>query len=641
MSRAIFSLLTCFLLILNLNLVLTAPEALVKAGSASLKPGETATIAIRVENIPSNGGLGAYDIKITFNPSVVQVLDVVGGDSPFDAITAKNIDNANGWVRFNHFIATTQGPTGSITIARLKVKAVGAPGSSTSLIVEVISLVNAKTGEEIPRSTSPGSITIVKPPPTKKSSSITILINTTKLELGRGIEVQGDVNPDRPGVTVTITFTKPDRSVVVCEVETNSTGGYRETFTPDMSGEWRVRASWPGDEEYEGSSSNTLTFTVAGKKSFISISVSPAVPERGEVVRIHGFINPPQAKVPVMIYMERDGSKKRISIVYTNERGEYLYAFKVEFTGEVKFYAEWPGSGKYEGARSSPLIIVVGERAVKKRVFLPTKEEVEIRVVSNSTETKVELKQEERRITVSLSGPKGTKGVLKLFIPSKLLEAYASSIEKTLFLLDGDPIEPAEMKEVEDGYLVTIVYSHSTRRVDVYYVTYTVSVKVLDYEKRPVGRAEVILVGPISLCARTNASGVVSFAKVPAGAYRVEVYYGPKVGEESLEVPQITSMTLSTTVGKWKALYNEARGKLAKMEEELSRLKMLLEETEGRAKELESSLENLRSKYETTQSELETYRGLSYALAVATIVGFTAGYLIGKRRKDSETSGEI
>jgi len=214
---------------------LSTPEAVVKVESKELSKGSTASVAVIVENIPSNGGLGAYDIKITFNPSVIQVLDVVGGSSPFDKITAKNINNAEGWVRFNHFITATQGPTGSITIAYLKIKAIGEPGTSTNLKVQVISLVDAKTGDEIPRTTSPGIIKI-KVEVIKKPSYIRIFINTTKLKIGESIEVQGDIEPDRPEVIVTLTYTGPDRTIVTHKIKTNSTGGFKEVFIPGIGG---------------------------------------------------------------------------------------------------------------------------------------------------------------------------------------------------------------------------------------------------------------------------------------------------------------------------------------------------------------------------------------------------------------------
>jgi len=617
---------------------LADPQAVVKVGSASLKPGETATIAVRVENIPSNGGLGAYDIKLAFNPSVIQVLDVEGGDPPFNTVTAKNIDNAGGWVRFNHFITATQGPTGSITIARLKVKAIGSPGDSTSLNVQVISLVDARTGEEIPRSTSPGSVSIVKPPPEKKPSYITVAINITKLKIGESVEIQGDIRPDRPGATVTVTFTRPDRSTIACQVKANSTGGYTISFVPDMAGEWRVRASWPGDSEYEGATSSTLTFRVAGKESTIYISVFPVVPEKGETLKIYGSIDPPHANVPVTIYLEWMGVRRKLGTVRTNENGAYLYAFKIELTGEVKFYAEWPGSREYEGARSKSLTLIVKEEIVKKRVVLPTKEEAEIRLVSNSTETEAEVSLEERRITVKVSGPRGAKGVLKLFIPVSLLEAYNSSINRVLFLLDKNPIEPAEIREVETGYLLTLVYSHSTRRIDVYYVTYSISIKVLDYGKKPVERAEVNLTGPVSLTAKTNATGEACFMRVPAGTYRVEVYYGPKVGEGVIEVPKSLSRLILTAVRKWEILYGEARERLKYTEARIRKLEISLEEAKTRIKKLKASLEETKSKYEAVRRELETYKSIAYTLPAVAVTCFIAGYIAGRRRRKGQNS---
>lgn len=138
-----------------------SPTTLVEVGSITLNPNQTGQLPINVNYIPANGGLGAYDINVTFDSSVVEVIDVLGGSPPFDTVTAKNINNITGQVRFNHFITATQGPVGNITIAYLKLKAVGNPGSTSEITAETISLVNANTGDEItPRNEIPGSVTV-------------------------------------------------------------------------------------------------------------------------------------------------------------------------------------------------------------------------------------------------------------------------------------------------------------------------------------------------------------------------------------------------------------------------------------------------------------------------------------------------
>ena len=157
LSILILSILT-FGMMIRINYEMSSPEIVVEAGSVSLSPNGTVNVPISVMNIPSYESLGAYDIKVTFNNSIIEVLDVIGGSSPFDSITAKNIDNIEGTVRFNHFITSTQGATGNITIAYLKIRAVGAGGFSSNLLINTISLVDAKTGDEMPRTEKDGTI---------------------------------------------------------------------------------------------------------------------------------------------------------------------------------------------------------------------------------------------------------------------------------------------------------------------------------------------------------------------------------------------------------------------------------------------------------------------------------------------------
>lgn len=632
-----------FLCFLFLTLILlgykslSTPEAVVKVESKELSKGSTANIAVRVENIPSNGGLGAYDIKITFNPSVIQVLDVVGGSSPFNKITAKNINNAEGWARFNHFITATQGPTGSITIAYLKIKTIGEPGTSTNLGIKVISLVDAKTGDEIPRTTSPGKITIKKPPPTKKPSYIGISINTTRLKIGECIEVQGDIEPDRSGVIVTLIYIRPDYTTITHKIKTNSTGGYKEVFIPDLRGEWKVKASWPGDEKYKDASSKELVFRVIGKESHIFISISPPIPEKNENIKIYGFIEPPFAKVPITIYMEREGIKVKLGTVSTNEKGCYYFIYKVTFTGCVRFFVEWPGKGAYEGAKSKVISLFIKEKVEKEKVILPGKEEVEVRASSNSSKILMKLKIKEKRIIVNVSGPRGTIGVLDIFIPIRLLKAYNSSIEKVLFLLDGKTIKPSEIKDIMNGYLVRLTYTHSTRRIDIYYTTYAILVKVLDYEGKPIERAEVNVTKiekkfPLSFIMKTNSYGIAYFEKIPAGTYKIYVYYGPKVSERIIEISKNTSIIIPTTVGEIEAKLEEAKEKIMEMKKEVNELISSLNT-------LKSKYESLKAKHEVLKTELDTYKKMLPVFMIISVavtsISFIIGYFIGKGRRKS------
>ena len=58
-------------------------SARVEVGSANLLNGERGFVPISVRDVTDPGGLGAYDFLLTFDPSVVLVLSVAGGDPPF------------------------------------------------------------------------------------------------------------------------------------------------------------------------------------------------------------------------------------------------------------------------------------------------------------------------------------------------------------------------------------------------------------------------------------------------------------------------------------------------------------------------------------------------------------------------------
>jgi len=131
-------------LLLALPLSVAAVGTTVGVGSADLDSGETLNIPVQVSDFPEGGlGMGAYDLKVDFTPGVIEVLDVLGGEYPFDDPPTKNINNAAGWVTFVAFQAKELNqPTGDFTIAYLKVKATGAPSTSTDLMLTIKELLD-------------------------------------------------------------------------------------------------------------------------------------------------------------------------------------------------------------------------------------------------------------------------------------------------------------------------------------------------------------------------------------------------------------------------------------------------------------------------------------------------------------------
>jgi YVTN family beta-propeller protein len=136
-------------------------------GPSGLDEGD---IPAEVLGVPG-GDLGAYQVQLSYDPAVVTVAniltDVLGGEPPFDAITAVNITNpATGSevVKWNHF----QGDqalltTGIHRLAQVVFQAVGVPGDCTNLDITVAALVD-NAGEAIPNSGQDGQVCLVFAP---------------------------------------------------------------------------------------------------------------------------------------------------------------------------------------------------------------------------------------------------------------------------------------------------------------------------------------------------------------------------------------------------------------------------------------------------------------------------------------------
>ncbi len=103
--------------------------------------GDSFSVIIKVTGVDTPG-LAAYDIGITFNPSVIQIDSVVGVNADFGEPLAVNIDNTAGEVNFADVITDLEGPTGSISLVKINGTAVSEEAASTSLEFSKTDLTN-------------------------------------------------------------------------------------------------------------------------------------------------------------------------------------------------------------------------------------------------------------------------------------------------------------------------------------------------------------------------------------------------------------------------------------------------------------------------------------------------------------------
>ena len=146
-------------------------DTIIEVGDATLQVGESDSVEIWVRGLPSDGfGLGAYTIRIDYDPSKIEVTGISPGDPPFDA-PIPNIFTDH--VSITQFTIEMPGPSEDIRIADLVFTCLG-PGE-TSLTLTIQTLANTN-GDDISAIPIHGTITQAGsyPAPTPISTPTTI-----------------------------------------------------------------------------------------------------------------------------------------------------------------------------------------------------------------------------------------------------------------------------------------------------------------------------------------------------------------------------------------------------------------------------------------------------------------------------------
>jgi len=94
-------------------------------------------------------------------------------------------------------------------------------------------------------------------------TTITCELQNWQIYLGENLDISGSIQPPCPAVEVTLTYTTPNDGRFNRTAMTGSEGNYSDSFTPDITGLWKLVASWPGDAEHMGATSPEVRFLVS------------------------------------------------------------------------------------------------------------------------------------------------------------------------------------------------------------------------------------------------------------------------------------------------------------------------------------------------------------------------------------------
>jgi hypothetical protein len=190
----------------------SAQTATITIDDLIVEPGENVTMPVIVRNVT---GLGGCDINLTYNASVVHIVNVTEGDM---TLLRYLIDNGTGWVRMNMINVT--GLAEDVVVAYLNLTAVGSNGDISPLNIVIDKLFDMSY-DSINYTVTNGTFTIEDLPDTEPPLVM-------EASASRDTILNDNGRARAPGTNVTVlnvTVTDGDSGVANVTINLSSVGG--------------------------------------------------------------------------------------------------------------------------------------------------------------------------------------------------------------------------------------------------------------------------------------------------------------------------------------------------------------------------------------------------------------------------------
>jgi len=188
----------------------------------------------------------------------------------------------------------------------------------------------------------------------KASSLITVTLSSHEAKIGDAINVRCTLYPANT-VPITLTYEKPDNTVITVNVNTNNAGVVTDTFVANQVGTWTIKASWGGDDVYAPAESASIKLVVTKSQSALSIIASPLTVNVGSNVTVNGTLIPAQTATITLTFTMPNGTTITDTVTTS---GTFSYSMKLNQGGIWQIKASWNGNTQYEAATSPPIAVV-------------------------------------------------------------------------------------------------------------------------------------------------------------------------------------------------------------------------------------------------------------------------------------------
>jgi hypothetical protein len=185
----------------------------------------------------------------------------------------------------------------------------------------------------------------------KRGTSISIALNTNQIDVFQSVTITGAINASIVA-NVSIQVASDSTFTTVATVTATATGAYSYVATVTTPGTYRIRATWPGDEMYNGATSSTPTLTVNKLASALTLQATPGNVTLGRNVTVQGTLSPAVGATTVTLTYRNPNGTVHTRSLTTLTNGTFHDSFPVPTVGAWTVQASWPGDATHNPSNS-------------------------------------------------------------------------------------------------------------------------------------------------------------------------------------------------------------------------------------------------------------------------------------------------
>jgi len=179
------------------------------------------------------------------------------------------------------------------------------------------------------------------------------------------VNIYGQIIPIQPlNTDVTISIQSPsDDEWQDYTTQTDARGFFHFQYCPTLLGEYFIKSSWIGNENFAPVESEPSSFNVGKGRSRIQCSTLTQDIQPGSTVDIQVQLRPEMPGIPFeLMIIDPTGMSEIIKGLITKSEGKRLFTYTLDkdLPGIWKFKVSWAGNEDYLGAVSVPMVLYPG-----------------------------------------------------------------------------------------------------------------------------------------------------------------------------------------------------------------------------------------------------------------------------------------